>query len=283
MWGFRVSALTLVVCIGSCAEIELQSGNGRCPALPQESTSATTVPFGSWGAEVCMVDHIRDCLRDYYFDARVIALRNWLIWRSLGILFTAIWLAVDLWAWLVKQEPTLSIWKWRFVIGWSTTNILLVAAMGGMYWQLNGALADQRQDVEQSLNVKFGSADGNNAFNSVLTLTNESEVDIGRHVVRCLVNMAVLPDGGSIRNSASTLSLKGPLGKDSESLKCFQRMQISPPVTTCADVTIELHYELVPQVGLWQSKRFRFVTRQEREGITWYRQPVNSAGSYCSS
>jgi len=49
-----------------------------------------------------------------------------------GVLFVAIWLAFDLWVWLLGNGT-----KWRFAVGWTLSNLLLIAWMAFVGWSIS--------------------------------------------------------------------------------------------------------------------------------------------------
>src|SRR5258708_29809116 len=59
--------------------------------------------------------------------------RGELLLRSLGLLLIAVWLSIDLWAWLLAKRT-----RWKFVMGWTATSAMLISVMGIMWWWLDG-------------------------------------------------------------------------------------------------------------------------------------------------
>jgi len=227
--------------------------------------------------------------------------------RSWGALLIGLWLAFDLWAWLLKQE-----YSWKFVIGWAATSVILIGVMGIMWWWMDGKLADQRSDVFQHL--EFSYTGGVDPMDTIFTVTNNSGYEISRkHELMCYTRTAIggAPGGsgrGSIRvNNMTTFWRNGDLelapaveiappfsvgphgvarstigiGGDAQSEPCLIFWHFIEG-TVCADVTIGFWYTLENQPDVDQEKDVRYFVQRDKNGYHWIRESVGDKGtSYC--
>jgi len=251
--------------------------------------------------------HVRKVIR-YPLVAVVIGaivtttIHRYLMARSIGLLLIAIWLAVDIWEWLLRKERKQH--QWRFVIGWSSTSVLLVAVMLIMAWMLNGVLEDDRSEVLDKLTIDYSMPDESNPNSSVISITNGSSHDIsGRHRIVCNKNLEVSWDGlgvtqniGLTQNGPHTWTLFGgqlvtPIkdtgiiihgGGDAQSDSCMAAINWGK--TDCSDMTIRFQYFLADQPSAKQEKSTRIVTHVDGHGgFKWYKQPLDTEYSPCAS
>jgi hypothetical protein len=230
--------------------------------------------------------------------------RGELVLRSYGVLAIAVWLAVDLWAYLVKRS-----WRWRFVVGWTGTNVLLILAMLTMWWLLDDRLQDERKDVFQHLSFShyIRSGEEDDPMSTIFTATNGSSYAISyNNLIGCEVILAVgthgqtfvqnigrpayaNPDNGHIVISRAGehpqishgSSLKP--GNDAESEKCLSWFELQD-ATECVDVKVIFWYALADQPETHQEKKIRYVANKGKDNhFSWLQQPVDSSKSYCMS
>jgi heme/copper-type cytochrome/quinol oxidase subunit 4 len=121
--------------------------------------------------------------------------RSELILRSIGMCLIAIWLSLDLWAWLLRKRPR---WAWTMVFGCTCTSLMLIAVMGIMWLWLDGKLADERDEAFRQLSSSASLSDGTDPIYTLFKVTNASGSAIsGKHQLVCFINLAVGDDGTS--------------------------------------------------------------------------------------
>jgi hypothetical protein len=190
--------------------------------------------------------------------------RGELLLRSWGAFLIGLWLAFDLWVWVLQRRDV-----WRFVVGWSGTSLLLIGVMGVMWWWLDGKLQDRREDVKDKLGLTVllppGEAD---PVASLFTVTNNSSNEIASYSAYCLINKIMYdktviqahpPDDWTFaqRGTSSQFPLHG--GGGSDSFSCLDRNIIGYDFK-CADVTMKVNYNLaIDDDGALETKNFRFV------------------------
>lgn len=109
--------------------------------------------------------------------------------RSFGLLIVGFWLSMDLWKWLLHKST-----RWKFVIGWISTSIILIAVMAVMWWWMKGNLQDIREQALRNIQIDYSIPAGsaNNPLGSMFTVTNNStEVLSPRHRLACQVRQVV--------------------------------------------------------------------------------------------
>jgi hypothetical protein len=99
--------------------------------------------------------------------------------RSYGTLLIGVWLAVDLWAWLLKRES-----RWRLVVGWTATSLVMISVMGIMWWWLDGKLRDQIDETYAKLTATARMPPTNDVYYSAFSVTNGGPVSIGKRAIR---------------------------------------------------------------------------------------------------
>ena len=224
--------------------------------------------------------------------------------RSYALLFIALWLAVDLWAWLLtKPDPR----RLNYCLGWTATSGMLIVVMWTMWWWLDGKLQDQRDDVHQHLTATHQLRPGeeDDPMHTAFSVSNDSASVISRrHGITCLTNLSVGNDEtSSSRSVVSWVWPNGTIGY-SGSVHTFDLPSASSPLlpggdaqtdpclqgwafvhgTACADITLIFWYSLEDQPDSQQEKRFRFVATKGKTGqFQWSPQPVQSPQLYCAS
>jgi hypothetical protein len=230
--------------------------------------------------------------------------RGELTLRSWGLLLIAVWLSVDLWAWLLPRTDKYHI---KYAFGWTATNVMLIGMMGIMWWWMDGKLGDQREEVFQHLTADHSIPPGfeDDPVYTVFTVENGSSYPISkRHGITCLTNFAVGNGGTSARRLMSTwmdgqqMVLSGSVhtfdrdpaltlleaGGDAQSEQCLRPLDFQSG-TDCADVTVIFWYTLQTQLENQQLKQFRFVAERGKTGqFSWYKEPIEQATDYyCKS
>src|SRR5712692_2450882 len=228
--------------------------------------------------------------------------------RGIGLVLVAMWLSVDLWAWLILKR-----WKWRFVIGWVITSLMLIGAMGIMWWWPDGKLEDQRAEVFQKLSASHqampAAKEEFDPLFTLFTVTNDSSYTIsGKHALICYVNLAVGANGYSrldniwesvdgktmmfgaavdqFRDFIPTLEPLQP-GGDAQTDQCLKVIGFERGVA-CVDVTLIFWYSLETQPLYKQEKDFRFIAQREfrssghgKPDFVWYSEPIGSKRDFC--
>lgn len=207
--------------------------------------------------------------------------RGELALRSYGILAIVVWLSVNLWAWLLPKRDK---YHFRYILGWTTTNALLIGMLGIMWWWMDGKLKDQQEDVYSKLSIQASSS-GNKGELSMFSVTNNGATDIGHHRIFCRVNFEGWSHGTWAANGGvdiqivdSDVPLKGNGG--TETTFCLATSS-GPPPLLCADMTVEAIYVLETQPSNVRVKRLRFVGRYNGNDLTWYGEPVDAHGNFC--
>jgi hypothetical protein len=208
--------------------------------------------------------------------------------RATGIVLIAIWLAADLWAWV----PTKG-YGWRFVAGWSGTSVLLIAAMGIMWWWLDAKLEDQEDDVFANLRASVVVPPSGDPYSSKFTVRNGSgSVAIGDRTIECIpilftdVRGWVLNFRDIFPNGISEVwpSPQAELGPgNAETDPCLIGILIRDWPPSCLDTILDVRYSIVTQPAIARHKRFRFVATSANGQWQWDEQPVDLNGTYCSS
>jgi hypothetical protein len=123
--------------------------------------------------------------------------RGELQFRTAGLLLVWLWLSVDLWAYLIRKD-----WgRWKFVVGWTTTHLMLIGAMGIMWWWMIGKLNDQQDDTYKNLSLVIHPA--LDPFRSVVSITNGGNVAIEKdHELLCDLRDAVYEGHQIVANFA---------------------------------------------------------------------------------
>ena len=212
--------------------------------------------------------------------------RGELLLRSAGLLLIAVWLALDLWAWLLDKAPG---WKWLIIVGTTATNLMLIAVMGIMWWWLDGKLADDREAAATNMSISLAQpAITNDPLSSVITVANGSNLNIWQRQSFCWIDELTTADHIDFFQSPSqfivapgtSLIKAGDAGSD---MCVFNQMMDTKIMggITCVDMRIEIIYALDNQPLLNQRKESRFVTRQEPGGFKWYRQALSQPTAFC--
>lgn len=220
--------------------------------------------------------------------------------RSAGLLLVAVWLSIDLWAWLLHKES-----RWRFVVGWTCTSGFLILAMAVMYWWLGGKLQEQRSDVFDGLRVaNFSPPESkDDPMLTRFSVINDGHYPIsGHHRIYCRINFAISNTGGMIKGIIVsqnenglwyvpqtipplwTMPIKSTIwaGGDSETAQCLGLFSFDSG-SRCVDMTLTLSYSLQSQPKLEQRKSFRFVANKAESGNSfyWYPEPIEDKNNYC--
>jgi hypothetical protein len=122
--------------------------------------------------------------------------------RSAGLLLVAAWLAIDIWAWLIKKEST-----WKFALGWTSTSLLLIGVMGIMWWWLDSKLYDDRLDTLAKMTVSMSAPGNADPLSSIVTINNPSLHDVTVRHADCWMNHVTYANGMNFERSFSHLPL----------------------------------------------------------------------------
>jgi hypothetical protein len=238
-------------------------------------------------------------------------IHRYLMARSMGLLLIAVWLAIDIWEWLLRKERRHH--QWRFVIGCTSTSVLFIAVMSITWWMLSGVLADDRTEVLDKLAIEY-SIPENDPTRSIISVTNGSRYDISsRHRIACRVNYAVGFNGTSViyGDTGAGMGLihkpdgrwtvfNGPwnmipiedtgivihAGGDTASESCIAALDYPAQQIDCFDVTINFQYFLAEQPDIEQEKPLRLVTHTDGHGgFKWYKESLDKPhnNSYCAT
>ncbi len=221
--------------------------------------------------------------------------------RSFGFLLVAIWLCIDVWAWILRRSTV-----WKFVIGWTATSIVLICVLGVMWWLIDGRLREQRIDASDHLMIDYSIPDGhkNDPMYAIFTVTNNSDQRLStRHQLYCYVHRIVMNYGTSglsnvvlLQNFPSGWTIANPdpdlhptkesfpinPGGDATTDSCLAG--IHPQYTFgCADIVLVFQYYLQSQPSTLQYNRLRIVTYGTGDGgFEWKRQSLNDPTDYCA-
>jgi hypothetical protein len=215
--------------------------------------------------------------------------RGELLLRSWGALLIGLWLAFDLWAWLLKKEENL--FSFKFVIGWTGTSFILIGVMGIMWWWMDGKLRDQRDNVHEKLVLSVllppGEAD---PVASLFTVTNNSSNEIASYSAYCLINKIMYdktvvqahpPNDWTFAQRAKSSPFPLHNGGGSDSFSCLDRNIIGYDFK-CADVTMKVNYNLaIDDDGTLATKDFRFVTGSNQGRFQWMEKNPEDTQIYC--
>ena len=202
--------------------------------------------------------------------------------RNAGLLLVWLWLAVDLWAYLIHKD-----WgRWKFVIGWTITHLMLIGAMGIMWWWLDGKLQGQEEDVANNLSVAmFLPVANGDIQDSLVALKNNGGTDIGWYEINCYANsvQTVNHSGishlglGTALSYGETLTAHG----DGQTQRCLAGIRFSADAgaVKCADITVFVDYSITTQPKLKERKPFRFIAA--RGFSSWVPEPINSTKTFC--
>lgn len=203
-----------------------------------------------------------------------------LLLKGIGFVAIALWLSFDLWS-HVLQKGT----QWRFVVGATGTSILLMLAMGCMYWNLNDKLKDQLADAYKNLEASVSMRATNNPYFSGFTVRNGGSTSIGRREIRCTPIM-ISRTNGTIAVTATGMAEVFPMTHaemepgNAETDMCIAGL--GPVDPGCFDVIVAIVYHLSTQPDTQQVKRWRFVGVPWNGIFQWEEQPVGEARSYCA-
>lgn len=206
--------------------------------------------------------------------------RGEIIFRSVGVLAIAAWLIFESWVWILRSIR--SLYKWA--VGAATTDLILIISLGIMYWFLSGKLLEDRVNSWNKLDSTVFLPPSQDALDSIFTITNYGEMVIGKHQISCIPNRIVTDRFLSVEGEFGHLQHIWPdipikRSGDSQSDNCLSGMFNNFGSVVCADVTLDITYELLDQPNATQFKRWRFVT-SKGEG-SWHRQALDYPGSYC--
>ena len=204
-----------------------------------------------------------------------------MLWHSWGLLLTVLWLAIDLWGWIFQKR---SRWKWRFVLGAATTNLLLIGVMGLMWYWLNGKLEDQREDTYKHLDLAIAQIEGTDyPLLSPVTITNGGAFDI-QPTARCYFKQLYYESHLGFENAITSVDI--PLGttvlRSGEALSGICNWDVLVNIRSavaCADVFFIIDYSLISQPNIPQARGFRFITKKTSNGLRWTAaSPSNPTG-----
>jgi hypothetical protein len=206
--------------------------------------------------------------------------RGELLLRSVGMVLIAIWLALDLWAWLLDRAPH---GRWTLVYGATSTSLMLIIVAGIMWWWMDGKLKDQQDEVFQDLELQVRPPGRGRLYDALFTLTNKSHFDVERHALVCFSVVERYENSNPASNVSRAFSSDKVLiknGGDSETLDCGKNMTVTHPLK-CADLIVQFRYVLMTQPKDEKERKFRFVTRPEQGGYSWIAEPLESKEIYC--
>ena len=177
--------------------------------------------------------------------------------RSYGLALVGLWLIVDLWNCAIRKTS-----RWKFVIGWTGSSLIVIAVMGVMWWWIDGKLKDQQDDVFQNLTSSVEMPAPGDAMNSFFTLTNGGKTGIV-HSDFCGIHLIV----GVNKQFVARVSVAGgfPYGTTlgasgvAQSTQCLQFLAPNVGTVACADVEFWVKYALETQPAAEKKKFFRFV------------------------
>jgi hypothetical protein len=235
--------------------------------------------------------------------------RGELLIRSAGLVLVVIWLAIDLWVYVLKEH-----WRYRYITGSGLTSLMLLVSMGLMYWWLVGKLKDQLADVYQHLEFSYvnSSEVSNDPMRTIFTITNKSSNEISRkHELMCFTRSALGTRNGykwAVEQFTSVIR-KGKMelipanyhipppfevgthgvadapiepGGDAQSDQCLAWFNFSN--TECADVTIGFWYTLESQPDVEQEISKRWYAYKDQGGkLKWVPQPTRAYSDYCNA
>lgn len=210
--------------------------------------------------------------------------------RSYGLLFVAVWIAVDFWAWLI---PAIDYFEkpnrigFKYCIGAAFTCALGTGLMLIMFWQLRDRLEDDREEVERNLSIIAQMPDNQDIHKIRATMINNGQQDIAsHHQILCRVNRMNLQNGSTVTNvgwgasqSPAVIQKHG----DGESDACLKG---SPDwgennAVICMDMTVEIDFSLVMQPSILMTKRVRLVASGDKSDFLFYQQPLESTDNFC--
>jgi hypothetical protein len=235
--------------------------------------------------------------------------RGELYLRSVGMVLVALWLILDLWAWLLEKSPR---WCWMIICGATVSNLLLIGVMGIMWWWMDGKLADQREDVAHGLVFGHHSLPGKerDALATLFTVTNNSSLAVsGKRQLVCYVISAVGNGGTSVQQNLWQAFMPDPVTRKPEGVvgfgnpeRLWDDVKIGPLLeangdtetydqclsiihfqtdTDCVDLKLIFLYSLETQPALKQRKDIRFVGTVQGGQFAWQAEPVESRAKFC--
>jgi hypothetical protein len=235
-----------------------------------------------------ILDKVRKVLPHPVYGIVVAALiafsgRGELLLRSIGMVLIAVWLALDLWAWLLNKAPRS---RWTIVCGATASGLMLIVVMVTMWWWLDGKLKDQQEDTYSKLDIQaHSSASGKSGELSMFSIVNGGSTNIANHRVYCVINFEGWSHGtwggkgvAHVQVVDADVLLKGSGG--TETTLCLSSMA-GPPPLICADITIEIDYALDTQPNSMRAKELRFVGTYNGHDLTWFGEPVGARGNFC--
>jgi hypothetical protein len=164
--------------------------------------------------------------------------RGELLLRSIGMCLVVIWLALDLWAWLLSKRAG---WKWIWVLGANSTSLMLIAVRLCMWWWMDGKLKDQQDDVSKHLEVQVRPPGNGKLFDVLFTLFNRSEFDVERRTAICFLvferyeNDYILDHTGRVFSDDRVIIRHGG---DSDTIMCSQAITVKNPLV-CAGLIVQ--------------------------------------------
>jgi len=233
--------------------------------------------------------------------------RGELLFRSIGFFLVALWLSVDLWAWLLRKKVQAKNLRWwqscKFAIGWACTSILLIIVAKTVLWGLSNQFEDQRKNTWLNLRLEHEPGIGtSDPMFEQFTVINAGDFDISKkHQLVCWVNLAVPNEHGglAVSNLATSEDSKGDVhmaapapvlfvpsdsvvhsGGDVQTHKCLQYFEFLH--TGCVDVSVIFWYALENQQDVEQTKTFRLVAVNDgNDHFTWSKQNKDDPHMFC--
>jgi hypothetical protein len=182
-----------------------------------------------------------------------------------------------------------TFWKWRkdrkgvVIIVLMTTCFALLFG-GSIYFIRATKIHDQQEEVTRGLTVIIDhQAASDDPFSTTFNIANNSPIEIVRSTVSCIPRIkfakgVIWPGNGLIDGYATYNS---PLGSgDEETYLCNPKTAWGMTME-CADMTITISYwtAIHPEVEL--QKSVRYLTRQEQDGIHFYRESASNPTNFC--
>ena len=180
--------------------------------------------------------------------------------------------------------------------------LVFLLSAGAIYWnhtinstvaQNNATVASpEEQQVEIEKNLSFEVSpmfmeQGADPLDSYFSVTNNSAIGLEKHQLICHINMLLSDgnvritksDGETIRPDFDSSLAAGEHETD-QCLGHVRKFARLPPIQ-CLDVSVYLDY-VVAKKEVKQSKRQRFVARQDKGRWVWTNEPEKGPqGSYC--
>ena len=164
------------------------------------------------------------------------------------------------------------------------TACLIIGLSSGLIWGNEQTWIKKALDISNGLKVSIHSISSKAVWESVVSVSNDSQVPIQNMKISCVVIKLKDSHNNIYRGyTAGPYNVASDLapGGDTQSTACMTTAFHFTGDMICADLTVVNSYTLAGRPEERKEKESRFVARNEFGTITWYGMALSHNGSYC--